>query len=189
MHQLGGSISYLFENMRSAWLPEEFFRSKEMARYRGSVADAEGAGFTRETAQALQDIGWEVRTEVLMVTLGAPQELGDLDIVAWRSGDDRLLLIECKRLQPARTIGEIAELLKQFRGETGDRLGRHIRRYKWVQTHLTETLNALGMPKGVSSLLPLLVTNREVPMRFLDDLPLAANQIMPLPRLSEEFGK
>lgn len=189
MYQLGASVSYLFENMRSAWLPEEFFRSRAMIRFRGSVVNAEGAAFTQDVAARLRDAGWEVRTEVLMSTLGASPELGDLDVVAWRAGDDRLLLIECKRLQPARTVGEIGELLTQFRGETGDRLGRHVRRCDWVREHMGETARALGLPDHGRVVAPLLVTNRDVPMRFRTDLPLSPNQIVPLGGLVDRVGQ
>lgn len=189
MYQLGASISYLFENIRSAWLPEEFFRSKEMISYRGRIADGEGAAFTQEAATVLRDLGWEARTEVRMSTVGAPAELGDVDIVAWRTGDDRLLLLECKRLQPARTIGEISELLRQFRGETGDRLGKHMRRYAWVVEHGRDIRVALGVPHHATSIVPALVTNRDVPMRFRTDLPLPPDRIIPLARLAEEFGR
>lgn len=188
MHQLGASVSYLIENIRSAWLPEEFFRSEEMSRYRGAVADAAGAAFTQETAARLQQVGWETVTEVRMPSLGAPQALGDLDVVAWRAGDERLLLIECKRLQPARTIGEIGELLKQFRGDTGDRLGKHIRRCDWVREHRHEVAQLLGIPAHATEQMPLLVTNRDVPMRFRSDLPLPSNQIVPLAKIGTVFG-
>jgi hypothetical protein len=188
MYQLGTSVSYLFENMQSAWLPEEFFKSDAMLRYRGQVANAEGAGFTQEVAATLRLHGWEARTEVQMSTLGAPQELGDLDVVAWRTDDPRLLLIECKRLQPARTIGEISELLKQFRGEAGDRLGRHVRRRNWIRDHLNALARVIEVPRYASTIRPLLVTNRDVPMRFRSDLPLSPDQIFPLRMLAERLG-
>lgn len=188
MHQLGTSVAYLFENMQSAWLPEEFFRSDAMLRYRGHIADAEGAAFTQEVAAALRVLGWETRTEVQMSTLGAPPEYGDLDVVAWRADDPRVLLIECKRLQPARTIGEISELLKQFRGEAGDRLGRHVRRCAWIREHPDALTYAIDAPGAPAVLRPLLVTNRDVPMRFRSDLPLSPDQIVPLMALAERIA-
>ena len=187
LYQIGATISYLLDNIRSAWLPEEFFTSREMLRYRGARADAEGQAFTAEVAVALCESGWETRTEVLISTLGGPSELGDIDVLAWKKGDDRLLLIECKRLQPARTIGEIAELLRQFRGESSDRLGRHLHRTDWVSKNLDLLATALGAPTSARSVTPLLVTNRDVPMRFRNDLPLPSESILSFDRLRSAF--
>jgi hypothetical protein len=188
MYQLGASLSYLFENIQSAWLPEEFFRTTEMKQYRGAVANAEGAAFTQEVAAALRAEGCETRTEVLMSTIGAPPELGDLDVVAWRAKDERLLLIECKRLQPARTIGEIGELLKNFRGEAGDRLGKHLARCAWVAENPDLIGRALGVLPSACVVDPYLVTNRDVPMRYLAELVLAPDRIVPLDALAARLG-
>lgn len=178
MHQLGMSISYLFDNVESAWLPAEFFTSEEMLKYRGRVADVKGAAFTQRVANALRAVGWESTKEVQMTTIGAPGALGDLDVVAWREHDPRIVLVECKRLQPARTPGEIAALLRHFQGQERDRLGRHIARCEWVRDNLDALRRHLAIPETASSPIPLLVTNRLVPMRFREDLPLPAEHIV-----------
>lgn len=189
LHHLGTSVSYLFENVQSAWFPLEFFTTDAMRRYWGRVADAEGAAFTQEAAAALRALGWHTATEVQMSSLGAPEELGDLDVVAWRADDPRVLLIECKRLQPARTIGEIAELLNKFRGEGNDRLAVHVRRIAWVRAHPDALARRLGLKLDGAVLTPRLVTNRDVPMRFRSDLPLSPDQIIPLARLADEHAQ
>lgn len=188
MYQLGASLSYLFENIQSGWLPEAFFRTAAMRQYRGLVAGVEGAAFTQEVAAAVRAQGWEARTEVPMTAIGAPVELGDLDVVAWRADDERLLLIECKRLQPARTIGEIAELLKNFRGDIGDRLGKHLARCAWVEENPSAIRRVLSMPPTVCVVDPYLVTNRNVPMRYLADLALAPDRVVQLEALAARLG-
>ena len=50
-----------------------------------------------------------------MTELGAPADLGDVDVLAWNS-DGAIQLIECKRLTFARTIAEIANICKRFQG-------------------------------------------------------------------------
>ena len=179
-YQMGASASYLLEGIRLGWFPNEFFVSKEMRRYQGSVAERLGHAFTADTAAELSRLGWEVRTEVQMRTLGAPKALGDVDVVAWSAADARLLLIECKRLQPARNVGEIAERLKQFRGESLDRLGRHLRRVEWISAHLEGVRKKLHLPAAVQNPFSLLITNSEVPMQYKRDLVLPPDHVMPL---------
>lgn len=187
MYQVGASISYLFDGIRHAWFPVEFFRSDGMRRYRGAIADTLGNEFTLEVGRTCGELGWYNRTEVEMGTIGAAADLGDLDVVCWRTGDERLLLIECKRLQPARTIGEIVEQLSQFRGESGDRLERHLRRCDWVRENLSRVRQQLQVPKTTTAVVPVLVTNTEVPMQFRKGLPLPPGQIAPLRSLPERL--
>ncbi len=187
IHQLGTSISYLLDGIRSASLPTEFFTTEAMRSYRGSVAERLGHAFTEEVAEGLRSLGWEARTEVEMRELGAPKDLGDLDGVAWHPEDPRLLLVECKRLQQARGIGEIVERLNQFRGETLDRLGRHLRRVDWVEKNLALVRKRLRLPKETDKVTSLLVTNAEVPMQYKQDLALPPEQVVPVRLLPERL--
>lgn len=175
--QLAASVSYLFEGLLTGWFPGEYFSSAAMHAYRGKVTNERGSQFTREVAQELRRKGWEVRSEVSMNELGAPKELGDIDVIAWRSGDARLVLCECKRLQPARTVGEIVELLNRFRGEAKDQLGRHLRRVGWVSANLGTVQSRLGVE--ASRIESFLITNAEVPMQYRKDLALSPDRIGP----------
>ncbi len=61
---------------------------------------------------------------------------GDVDVLAWRG--TRVLAVECKSLEIAQTLGEIARQLHEFRGETHphgkpDRLRKHLDRVKVLQ--------------------------------------------------------
>ena len=78
-----------------------------------------------------------------MTELGAPSEFGDIDVLAWKSNKE-VLLIECKRLQLARTIAEIAEICRRFRGEVNDDLDKHVRRFTWVKEHLLSLERIVG---------------------------------------------
>ena len=182
--QLGGSLSYLLENIQAGWFPVENFRSPEMRRYLGSMNDALGHAFTAEVAADLRALGWTTREEVQMRALGASKELGDLDVVAWHEGDGRLLLIECKRLQPDRAIGEIVERLNEFRG---DALGKHLRRTDWVRQNIAAVRKRMGLGAFPRDPLPLLVTNFEVPMRFASGMGLPPSQVLPQRLLAEKL--
>ena len=50
-----------------------------------------------------------------MSTLGAPQKLGDIDVMAL-SSEGCLVCIECKNLQMAKTISEVADVCNRFKG-------------------------------------------------------------------------
>lgn len=132
-------------------------------------------------------MGWQSRTSVQMPSIGAPAELGDVDVVAWHPGDPRLLLIECKRLQTARGLGEIVERLNQFRGDSKDRLGRHLRRHEWIQANLASVVHHLSIPSGIDRTVPVLVVNADVPMQFQQGLPLPPEHILPLHRVAERL--
>ena len=182
VHQLGASVSYLFGAMREAWLPEEYFVSDAMQRFRGARANAIGHKFTREVGADLQSAGYEVRIELEMSWLGASAEFGDLDVVAWRYPDPHVWLIECKKLLPARTVGEIVERLRQFRGESDDLLAKHLRRVEWVQANAAGVSSRLGLSQA-HVFIPILSTNIPVPMQFVSELPLPSKQITTRDRL------
>jgi len=184
VQQLGASTSYLFGAIRGAWMPDGYFRSAAMRSFWGATAESLGHDFNRNVAQLLENEGFKVHMMVQMPTLGAPAELGDLDVVAWRPGRPHVWLIECKRLLPARTVGEIVDRLNQFRGESGDELAKHLRRVEWVKENAVRTLAALGLPSD-ARFTPILATNIAVPMQFVSDTPLPPSQIATLDQLPE----
>ena len=189
MHQLGTSLSYLFENIRSAWLPDEYFKSADMKRYRGTIADRLGHEFNEEVAAAFRALEWEALAEVEMSSIGAPAELGDIDVIAWRADDPRLVLVECKRLQPARTIGEIVDLLREFRGAAQDPLDRHLKRVQWVRENVEAVRSALRIPQQSRDVEALLVANRDLPMRYVEGLPITGDHIRSLKSLASWLSR
>ena len=105
-----------------------------MKGYCGAVNHQRGHLFAKSVGDTFHNQGWEVRIGVKMTELGAPSEFGDIDVLAWKSNKE-VLLIECKRLQLARTVAEIAEICRRFRGEVNDDLDKHVRRFTWVKEH------------------------------------------------------
>jgi Holliday junction resolvase len=187
VNQLVLGTSFLLEGIESASLPNEFFTSAAMQRYRGSIAQARGREFEETVASTLREQGWRTLVSVQMASLGASPELGDVDVAAWHPEDSRLLLIECKRLQTARGVGEIVERLNQFRGDSADRLGRHLRRFEWIQANFPAVHRALRLPAAVEQPVAMLVVNADVPMQFQQGLPLPPKQILPLHRVAEQL--
>jgi hypothetical protein len=174
-------FGYLIERTESGQLPVEFFTTDAMRRYIGTVNHERGHAFARSVGEQLRQEGWEVRNEVQMTELGAAPEFadGDIDVLAWRSSRE-VLLIECKRLQLARTVAEIAEICRRFRGESKDDLDKHVRRVKWVMQNPSSLERILGFGPDPNRIDHRLVTNTHVPMMYLTSLPIEGDKIGPL---------
>jgi hypothetical protein len=174
------SLNYLLERAEQGQFPgKEFFSTKQMRAYIGMVNDERGHAFAEAIAERLRKRGWQARSEVQMTEIGASVELGDIDVLGWKSTGE-ILLIECKRLQLARTISEIAEICGRFKGEAKDDLDRHLQRIKWLNQHTANLRRIVGFIPDKNLLDARLVTNVDVPMRYLTSLAIEASKIGPL---------
>lgn len=179
---LESGFRYLIDRTENGQLPSAFFATSEMRKYIGAVNNERGHDFARSVAAAIRAEGWQVRSEVQMTELGASSELGDIDVLAWKTSGE-LLLIECKRLQLARTVAEIAEICRRFRGEAKDELHKHVRRGEWVIQHVSSLDRIVGFTPERNNIDSWLITNTHVPIMYLTGLPVAAEKIGPLTRL------
>ncbi len=170
---------YVLERSERGRLPQEFFTSEEMKQYIGSVNSERGLVFARLVADQLREADWKVRNEVQMTELGGSAKLGDIDVLAWKSGGE-VLIIECKRLQLARTVAEVAEICRRFRGDAKDELDKHLRRINWIKANLASLERIVGFLPNPARIDDRLVTNTHVPMMYLTALPIKANKIGPL---------
>ena len=78
-------IMHLMAKTECGHLPQEFFESREMKQYIGETNNERGHGFARSIAEKMRGRGWKTRNEVQMTELGAPEKLGDVDVLAWKS--------------------------------------------------------------------------------------------------------
>ncbi|MHB8968230.1 MAG: hypothetical protein ACYC57_08220 [Thermoleophilia bacterium] len=170
------SFGYIFDRIEQGQLPGTFFTSKEMKSYIGAVNDERGHDFAKSTAKSLSELGWSVQPEVKMTELGAPAQLGDIDVLAWKENGG-VLLVECKRLQQAMTIAEIAEICRRFSGEAKDELDKHVQRLNWVLKNRDSLKAKLGFTPEEKKIEPRLITNTHVPMRYLESLPISQEYI------------
>ena len=180
LQSLAHSMNYVLGNIELGWLQQSSAISTEMKALIGSISNAKGKDFELATAATLERAGWKVRPRTKLSAMGGPADLGDIDVLAWKNGREDILAIECKRLKAARTVGEVGEQLKEFRGEVSDRLGRHLQRLEWLSSNREKTLSFLGIEHEASTFKPLLVTNTIVPMQFKSDLPLSSDSIVPI---------
>ena len=173
---------YLLYCIENGYLPQEFFSSDTMRSYLGGITDKKGHDFTVTVAEHLSTNGWRTKTEISMTQLGASSELGDIDVLAWKP-NGAILIVECKRLRLARTVAEISEICRRFRGEEGeekDELFKHMRRVDWIETKPSCLNTVIGMQVNPNRIDQRLITNVQVPMRFLSDLPIPNDKIGPL---------
>ncbi len=167
---------FLMERTEAGHLPQDFFETREMKQYIGAVNNERGHAFARSVAEEMRENGWNARSEVQMVELGASVELGDVDVLAWKTNGD-IRLIECKRLQLARTVAEIAEICRRFQGEAKDELAKHVQRVEWIGANPKCLQRIVGFVPERSCVDDRLVTNTHVPMTYLGSLPISADKI------------
>lgn len=165
------SLLYLLDNHNLGTFDQRQMRSKSMKRWIGSSTDRRGHLFNKKVSSRLQELGWNVRFDLNITELlkqSFDKNYGDIDVFAWRD-NGRVLFIECKDLQVARTHGEIAEQLYRFRGDYDqkgkpDLLRKHLDR-------LAIGENNLKFIKKYTKLLDLkiegyLVFSDTVPLQF-----------------------
>ena len=129
-------VNYLMTRGYDASLDEKFYRTKVMRRWIGARRNAEGHAFNDDVAEWMREMGWHAESNVKLTTIlnkKLNDDYGDVDVLAWRSDKRRVLVIECKDLEFAKTHGEIARQLYEYRGEYDsrdrpDRLRRHLER-------------------------------------------------------------
>jgi len=88
--------------------------------------------------------------------------------------------IECKRLQFAKTIPEIAEVCNKFKGDAKDELRKHLNRVEFLESNLKNFKRVIGFIPEKSKTFDRLVTNTIVPMQFIKDLPIESSKIGPI---------
>ncbi len=184
MYGIGGlkqGYINLLDRIEQGQLPHEFFQSHEMKSFLASVAAEKGHAFEKSVAEEFRSHGWKARSEVNMSELEAPpmDADGDIDVLAWRDSGE-ILIIECKRLQLAKSVAEIAKVCKRFSGEAKDKLDKHIRRVEWIRRHPESLGRVIGWRPAEGAIDSRLITNTHVPMMYLENLPYPAEKIGPL---------
>ncbi len=172
--QLG--FRFLLSCIENGHLPQEFCSSEVMKQFLGGITDKKGHEFTIAVAEHLSSHGWRTKIEVPMTQIGASSELGDVDVLAWKP-DGEILVVECKRLRLARTVAEISEICRRFRGEAKDELSKHLRRTNWIVINPTSLNTITGLTVNPDRIDHRLVTNVQVPMRYLTMLPIPNDKI------------
>ena len=179
-------VAYFLDRSINGMFQIEFFDSTTMRSYIGTLIERNGAEFTSSVAQHFEAKGWIVEKEVQMSRFIAPKELGDIDVLAYKQGT--LIVVECKRLQMAKTVSEIADVCNRFRGESKDELEKHINRVNWVSKNLDTITDAFSEMRPITDFDHSLLTSTEMPMRYLNNLPIDSKKIVSFGRIDEISG-
>ena len=129
-------LAYRLHRLLIGEYDPEAMKSKPMKRWIGRARDEAGKAFNQEAAEALRGLGWETRDEVDLPELlnrKFEEDMGDVDVLTSDAATGRVLVVEAKNLLFAKTAGEMARQLHDFRGDLDakqkpDRLLRHLRR-------------------------------------------------------------
>ena len=155
----------------AARIPGQMFDTEQMRRWIGEAANRLGHEFNHEVRDVFLCHGYKAVADVDMTRLGGAKELGDVDVLGWSRSTAEVFAVECKRLSPARTIGEIGEHLKEYTevappGRTKTRVQRHLDRIVYLRSALSEVSRFTGIPADSIILRSCLVTHEPVPMQF-----------------------
>lgn len=163
-----------FSNMIEGNYDDHQISSRAMRLWSKKTSNKMGLEFERKVCIKLQELGWKVEAGIKFgKILGRNPEKnpGDIDVLAWRE-DGRIVLLECKRLQFAKTVSENAKQLTKFRGlhdEKGrpDRLAKHISRLELARNNAASfsKFTKLSNPSIEAGL----VFSGTVPMKFASD--------------------
>lgn len=175
-------------------LPADSFASVEMKRWIGTRSSEKGHNFNDSVASALSGDDWQVRSNLKLpsaLNRKLDRDYGDIDVLAWKKGDPRVLAIEAKDVGMARSGGEIARQLYEFRGEQfesgePDRLLRHLERVRVLRNHLPELKKNLPLPENAVLIDPWLVFSSSVPLQFAQKIDISVAPLADLlARLTE----
>jgi hypothetical protein len=129
------AFALMLHNYHQGQFDLNTLHSKEMKRWREYIVAKGSAEFEERVVKRLAKLGWSARrsakfTHVLGKALS--EDPGDIDVLAWHD-DGRVMLLECKDLQFAKTPSEIAKQLSKFRGQTDEKgrpdlLAKHVKR-------------------------------------------------------------
>jgi hypothetical protein len=164
---------YFLQSCYHASFDMNGFVSKEMKTWIQSKRDSSSKAFNNKVAKLLIDNGWQVREEIKISEIlnKKVSDLGDVDVFAWNKALNIVIAIECKDLLFAKSQGEIAKLLHEFKGVINrkrkkDLLLKHVVRVQTLETDVPglERFTSCVRPKLIGAV----VFSNKVPMKFLD---------------------
>ena len=170
------AMEYLLYQIKEGNFPADFFKSNQMKSFYGEINKEKGDQFNKEVANKLRKLSWSVKLNLQMSQLGASSTLGDIDILAWKS--DQIKIIESKRLQPVRNINEIVNSLNRFKGENNDLLTKHVNRVNWIKNNLNSISSIVEFTPNLDCVGENIVTNILIPSQYVDFLSTHSKSII-----------
>ena len=164
-------ILYCLSNSFDATLDGSFFNTIAMKKWIGEQRNKSGHRFNHEAADKFRSFGWEVEADVKISKIlktRTEKDFGDVDVLAWHPSKKIVYLVECKDLEFAKTEGEIAKQIYEFRGVIKsdgkpDRLRKHIDRFHVLDKNIDKLMNYLNL-ESISELKVMLLFRQTVPL-------------------------
>ena len=175
------AFSFTVTSTHSGTMSERSFTSARMQKWMGGVNNKNGTDFNETVRQIVESTGLRARSSVQMTEFGV-DGMGDIDVLAWTQARNATFVIECKHLRFARTVGEVGEQLRRFRGQPSDDLYAHMRRLEWLSENSGSLKRKLDLRDGFR-IYQLLVTETLVPMAFVKGLPIPPETVVSASRL------
>ncbi|EOV8092571.1 MULTISPECIES: hypothetical protein [Vibrio] len=165
-----GTLYCLF-NSFDATLDGSFFYTKAMKKWIGEQRNKSGHRFNQEAADKFSSLGWKVEADVKVSKIlnkRTKKDFGDVDVLAWNPSEKIVYLVECKDLEFAKTHGEIAKQIYEFRGVTRvdgkpDRLRKHMDRFQVLDENKDKLRDYLKL-ESINELKLMLLFKQTVPV-------------------------
>lgn len=195
---LDESLKYIFYSASYGSFDTSYFDTPLMKTWIGHITHKLGIKFEKKVESAYNDIGYKTMQGLIMTELGVRKTDGefhksDVDVIAWDGRSNEVFIIECKRLQQAKTLSEISEQLNKFKGvaegEDKDLLGRHIERFKWLNENRDQLSVMTGIKPSDMRITPLVVTNTVVPMQFISSTHYDPSMFVSFNRIKQRHRK
>jgi len=155
---------------------KEFFDSAGMRTVVRDFAQRRATEFEEKVDDLFKAAGFSVRMNLAMHTLGAPKQLGEIDVLAWKPSGE-VWVVECKLLRAVYSMADVVHQLEEFGGNPGDELGQHLGRIEWLDANRS-ALTKLSNSIPAHNLRALLVTSNIVPLQFLTDNRFRGTQVV-----------
>ena len=179
------AMNYLLYQIKEGNFPIEFFKSKQMKSLCGEINNKKGDEFNKKVADKLKRLKWNIKLNLKMSELEASNEFGDIDILAWKN--HQIKIIESKRLRPVRNTNEIVNSLKRFKGENNDLLQKHSNRVKWVKNNLNSLKRIVKFVPNLDHINGVIVTNILIPSQYVDYLSIDFDSIITIDDLENKL--
>lgn len=178
-------VFYCLSNSFNATLDGSFFNTKAMKTWIGEQRNKSGHRFNQEAADKFSSLGLKVESDVKVSKIlkkRTPKDYGDVDVLAWNPSEKIVYLVECKDLEFAKTQGEIAKQIYEFRGVIKidgkpDRLRKHLDRYQILDENIDKLKNYLKLD-SINELKVMLLFRQTVPISYdssASDIPVTVS--------------
>jgi hypothetical protein len=172
---LGMGIAYTVARYYEAEVEVSECKSTSMRRWINDETNRHGHAFARKVFETMRAQGYEARFEETITALlneKLEKDWGDVDVLAWKTGDRNVLAIECKALKNPKTPNEMAEQLNRFSGQVmpngkSDDLLKHMERCNFLKERAQRVAQAIGMVGRGIHIRTVVCFSNPVPMQYV----------------------